>query len=234
VSNRRKIDEAQAGVGDPLPQSARMSAASADFMAHWPNAPAHRNPVPAAVVAGWFRDAFKSGPAPDEAAVRSLVCWLNIAGPWDTDDVKRLTIIPPEYKNLSKAIDTIIAVAPALLEYAALRSREIVGDEFRDRMSRKWHDDRARKLGTLVDGARAAAVEFPLISSGGKKKPATWTITAQTAASFIAAAMPRTGHRALNFNGGPALEVLQHAMHHLEGKERPLSQLREAFRRKKN
>jgi hypothetical protein len=160
-----------------------------------------------------------------------------MAGPWDTDDIKRLTIIPPEYKSLSKAIDTIIAVAPALLEFAVTRSREIVGDEFRDRMSRKWHDDRARELGTLIDSARAAAVEFPLLftfPTGGKKKPAPWKTTAQTAASFIAAAMLPTGRHALNFNGGPALKVLQRAMHHLEGKERPLSQLREAFRRKKN
>ncbi len=78
---------------------------SADFMAHWPSAPAHKNPVPAAIVVEWFRDAFKSGPAPDEAAVRNLVKWLNIAGPWDTDDIKkRLSTVPPEYKNLSKAM----------------------------------------------------------------------------------------------------------------------------------
>jgi len=146
---------------------------------------------------------------------------------------KRLSTVPPEYKNLSKAIDTIIAVAPALLELAATRSREVVGDEFRDRMSRKCHDGRARKLGTLLDAARAAAVEFPLIPANGKKLPATWKTTAQTAASFIEAAMPPTGHHALNFNGGPALEVLQRAMHHLEGKKRPLSQLHEAFRRKR-
>jgi hypothetical protein len=44
--------------------------------------------------------------------------------------------------------------------------------------------------------------------------------------------MLQAGHQSPNFNGGPALEVLQCAMYHLEGKERLLAELREAFRNK--
>lgn len=220
------------GAADPLLESAAMITRFGDFMAHWPNSPAHMNPVAAAVVVKWFRDAFKGRLMPDEAALQSFVHWLNIAGPCDTDNIKRWTTLPPDYKKLSKAIATVMDVAPRFLEVAETRSREIAGDEFSDRMRREWHDNRVRTLRALLIGARAAADQFSLSPTAGKKKPATWKPTAQSAASFIAAAMLMAGHQSPNFNGGPALEVLQRAMHHLEGKERPLPQLREAFRRK--
>jgi hypothetical protein len=219
---------------DLLLEGAAMIARSGDCMAHWPDAPAHANPVTTDVVEGWFGDAFKGRLVPDASAVRSLVRWLNIAGPWDTDNVKQLTTLPPEYKKLSGAIATILELAPDYIEISETRSQQKTEDEYRDRMSREWHGRRARALRAVVLGARAAAVEFPVLSTGGKKKPPFWKSTAQTAASFIAAAMQQAGHQSPNFNGGPALEVLQHALHHLEGKERPLSQLREAFRRKKS
>lgn len=169
---------------------------------------------------------------PDETAVRSLVRWLNIAGPWDTDNVKRLTTLPRDYKRLSGAIATILELAPGYIEISETRSEQKTEDEYHDRMSREWHDTRVRLLRALLIGANAAAVEFPVFAANGKKKPPFWKTTAQSAASFIAAAMLQAGHRSPNFNGGPALDVLQRAMHHLEGKERPLSQLREAFWRK--
>jgi len=220
------------GAGYPLLEGAAMIDRAGDFLADWPNAPAHMNPVTAAVVMEWFRDAFKSGPVPDDAAVRSLVHWLNIAGPWDTDNIKQLTALPLEYKRLSKAIATILEIAPAYLETAETRSRQKTGDEYRDHTRREWHDKRARTLRALLIRTSAAANKFPVLSAPHKKRPVTWKTTAQTAASFIAAAMLRSGRQSPNFDGDPALKVLQRAMHHLEGKERPLSQLREAFRRK--
>jgi hypothetical protein len=156
----------------------------------------------------------------------------STSGPRDSDTIKQSITLPSKDKNLSKAIVTILEVAPDFLATAETRSQEITGEEFSDRMHRKWHQDRARALRGLLLGAREAAVEFPVLSTGGRKKPPFWRLTAQSAASFIAAAMLQAGHKSPNFNGGPALEVLQRAMHHLEGKERPLAQLREAFRRK--
>jgi hypothetical protein len=223
----------QTGMANPLLESAVTIARAGDLMAHWPNAPAHTNPVAAAVVVEWFKDAYKNGPVPDEAAVQSLVRWLNVAGPWDTDNVKRFTTLPPAYKKLSKAIDAILEVAPSYVKIAETRSREKTGDEYYDHVRREWHDRRARTLRAMLIGARAAAVEFPVFSSAGKKKSPFWRTIAQSAASFVAVALLQAGHQSPNFNGGPALEVLQRAMRHLEGKERPLSQLREAFRNKK-
>jgi hypothetical protein len=223
----------QPGTANPLLEGAALIARARDFMAHWPDAPAHTNPVTAAVVIEWFRGAFKCGSVPDEAGVQSLVHWLNVAGPWDSDNVKRLTTLPPEYKKLSKAIAAVLEVAPCYIEISETRSQTKTGDQYHDDMNREWHDRRARTLRAVLIGARATAVLFPVLSSGGKKRPPFWKTTAQSAASFIAAALLQTGHQSPNFNGGPALEVLQRAMSHLEGKERPLSQLREAFRLRK-
>jgi hypothetical protein len=201
-------------------------------MAHWPDAPAHAHPVTTADVVDWFKDSFHDGPMPDEAAVISLVRWLNVAGPWDSDNVKRLTTPPSEYKQLSQAIATVLKVAPYYVELSETRFQERTGNEYHDHMRREWHDRRARTLRAMLIGTKAAAVEFPILSSGGKKRPPYWKTVGQTAASLIAAVLLTAGRQPSNFNGGPALEVLQRAMQHLEGKERALSQLREAFRRK--
>ena len=217
---------------DPIVADGALVALCGDFMAHWPEAPAHQNPVTAQVVVGWFRSAFKSDKVPDEAAVQSFVRWLNIAGPHDSDNVKKLTVLSAEYRSLSQAIETIIAIAPDFLKTAEMLSREASGNDFVDRMSRKSQQSRASVLRAVLMGATAAAGAFPTMSSGGKKKSPTWKPIARTAAVFIAATAKLAGHPPPNFNGGPALEVLRSAMYHLEGKERRLSQLREAFRRK--
>jgi len=170
ATHRKAVPAAnQTNLANPSPDAATIIARAGDFMAHWPDAPMQRNPVAASVVVEWFKAAFKSGPVPDDVSVQTLVRWLNVAGPWDTDLVKRLTTLPPEYNKLSKAIATILDVAPIYIERSIARSQEITGDEYRDYMSRKWHDRRARTLRALLIGARAGAVEFPLLEKGGKK-----------------------------------------------------------------
>lgn len=216
------------GTTDLLLESALSIARAGEL--HWASAPAHKTPVTAAAIVTWFSHAFNTKTVPDEVCVRNLVGWLNVAGPWDTDTVKRLHTVPPDHKKLSKAISTILELAPSYIELSEIRLQKQSEDAYLEQIRREWHGRRIAALRSLLIGAEAAAEEFPVLSSAGKKKPPYWKTVAQSAASFITAALIQAGYPAPNFNGGPALEVLQQAMKHLEGKERPLSQLREAFR----
>ncbi len=197
-------------------------------MAHFPTPASHTNPVTASIVLGWF-GAFRTGPMPSEANVRNFVYWLNIAGPSDSDELTKREV-PEQHRRLSEAIGIIIEIVPDMLQREEGRLLEFTSDEFSDRMQRDWHDHRARALRALQLAATFGARQFSVISKGGVKQRPAWKMIADTAASFIAAAMLQAGHSSPNFNGGPALAVLQRAMAHVEGKERPVSQLREAFR----
>ena len=207
-------------------------ARAGDFMCAWPSPPAHESPATAAIVLQWFQSAFKTGPSPDGPAVKNFVMWLNVAGPWDSDAAQRKLKLPPEYAKLSKAISTLIGIAPFYVATSKERVRDISGRDAFDQKHREWHQRRIEVLDALIQSALLAAEEFPVLSSGGKKTSPLWKHIAVTASSFIEEVLRRAGRRPPHFNGGPAHEVLQRSMRHIEGKERALSQLREAFRKK--
>ncbi len=214
---------------DTFLQNAALLSRCGDFMANFPTPTPHANPVTPAIVREWFVNAFRTGAVPSEANVRNLVYWLNIAGPQDSDEITKRKI-PEENRRLSEAIQTIIEIVPEMIQREEGRLLEFTGNGFEDRMQRTWHDRRARALRALRLAATFGAGDFTVRSKGGVKQRPAWKMIADSAASLIASAMLQAGHSSPNFDGGPALAVLQRAMAHVEGKERPVSQLREAFR----
>jgi hypothetical protein len=159
------------GTTDLLLESALSIARAGEL--HWASAPAHKTPVTAAAVVTWFSHAFKNRSVPDEVCVRNLVGWLNVVGPWDTDNVKRLHILPPDYKKPCKAISTILEVAPSYIELWETRLQEQSEDAYRDQIRREWHGRRIGALRSLLIGAEAAAEEFLVFRRQAKRSRPT-------------------------------------------------------------
>jgi hypothetical protein len=143
-----------------------------------------------------------------------------------------MTTPRPEQVKLSEAIVAILELAPALIEREQTKLEGITGETFGERQSREWHSERIDSLRGLLASACRAACDFQVRSASGKKRRPGWRLICDAAAALIGAALLNARGEIPSFNDGPALIVLRRAMAHVEGKERAITALREAFRQK--
>jgi hypothetical protein len=192
----------------------------------------HPNPVTAADVVGWFRDAIKRGPAPDESMVGGLLAYVNVGGtpiylsPLPTDNS-----INEIHLAVSNALATLREKLPPMLEVWEARHAEGIEQNHRPGTV----DRQVRCLRALKIAVDAANEGFGYTPSAPTTTRGMHHGVVRTVGMFVWSAMLRAGHAEVKFtkHDGPAIKVVQRAMAHIEGFQREGTALVEVLKKMK-